>query len=673
MSNLNTQILPVIPQPRRFHLMSGKLKLDRNTKIILPNPVTESQRFSAHLIQEQAKSLTGVAIPIQEEDSCNEPGLRIVFGKFDQYESKLGEEGYSIAIGSPELRIDIVQQRNPGAENTMEPIVVIGANTDRGMFYGVQTLLQLMEKKGNRIYLPQIIIEDYPLYKIRGVSDDISRGQISTLDDFKNIIRTLAQYKINFYLPYIEDMFSFDKYPEIGLGRGALTKDEARELVAYAKQYQIEIVPIFECLGHQERMLRIPSLNHLAERPENPWCLSPVVEEVYSFLADCIQGLAEVFPSPYFCIGCDETDDLGKGKSKDLAAKIGKDGVFAQHILKVKEIVDRFGKQTWMYADMPFNLEYPNLLAKLPKDIVMINWIYIPAADYARAHAIQRSGYPQIVSPALHNWGRIFPDCETASKNVNQLLNVGYKTGAIGAIQSSWGDGGCENYREFNWYSYAQAAEASWNPDKLNRDWFDSVYFPQFYGTKDKSIQKLHQKLAESNRYFRFYYATTAFVLWQDQLERRATNMLSNRTLRGKRLAKIYQDCQKLFPQAEKTVTRHRDHLDLFKFVIDRIKLLSMRLQVPDRMEQAMNTLENQEIPGTVKLETLETLIAFVNEQKTLLDQLKPEFERLWLIYNKRPMVEVNLAKYDTLHLYYDSILTDAKMMINWLKVVSRL
>lgn len=673
MSNSTTQILPVIPQPRRFHLLSGKLRLDRNTRIILTHSVTESQRFSAHLIQEKVKSLTGLEIPIREEDYTYETGIRIHMGKSQTYEQKLDEEGYILAIGTPETHSTELPDKVDNTSIDKEPMIMIGANTDRGIFYGVQTLLQLMEKKGNSIYLPQLIIEDYPLYKIRGISDDISRGQISTLDDFKHIIRQLAAYKINFYLPYIEDMFSFDKYPEIGQGRGALTKDEARELVAYAKKYQIEIVPIFECLGHQERMLRIPALNHLAERPENPWCLSPVVDEVYSFLADCIQELAEVFPSPYFCIGCDETDDLGKGKSKDLAQKIGKDGVFAQHILKVKEIVDRFGKQTWMYADMPFNLEYPNLLAKLPKDIVMINWIYIPAADYARAHAIQSSGYPQIVSPALHNWGRIFPDFDTASRNVNHLLNVGYKTGAIGAIQSSWGDGGCENYREFNWYSYAQAADASWNPDQLNRDWFDTVYFPQFYGTKDKAIQKLHQKLVESNKDFKFYHATTAFVLWQDQLERRPTNILSNRTLRGKRLAKIYLDCQKLFPQAQKTVTRHQDHLDLFKFVMERIKLLSMRLQVPERMEQAMNTLENQKIPVSDKLETLETLVAFVTEQKTMLDQLKPEFERLWLIYNKRPMVAVNLEKYDTLHLYYNSIITDAKMMINWLKVVSRL
>lgn len=673
MSNPNNYILPVIPQPRRYHLLPGKLKLDQNTKIILSDPYSASQRFNAQLIQNKVKSLTGSHISIREADYSYEPGLRIIFGKGEPYEQELGEEGYGLAIGTPELRADKVQQRDLIAEKIMEQLVAISANTDRGIFYGVQTLLQLMEKKGNSVYLPQLIIEDYPLYKIRGVSDDISRGQISTLDDFKKIIRQLAAYKINFYLPYIEDMFQFDKYPEIGQDRGVLTKDEARELVAFAKQYHIEIVPIFECLGHQERALRIPALNHLAERPENPWCLSPVVDDVYPFLADCIQELIEVFPSPYFCIGCDETDDLGQGKSKELASKIGKDGVFAQHILKVKKIVDRFGKQTWMYADMPFNPEYPSLLAKLPKDIVMINWIYIPADDYARAHAIQEKGYPQIVSPAVHNWGRIFPDFETARSNVDHLLNVGYKTGAMGSIQSSWGDGGCENYREFNWYSYAHSADASWNPDKLERDWFDSVYFPQFYGTNDKSIQKLHQKLTESNRPFKYYHATSAFVLWQDQIERRPTNLVTNRTLRGKRLAKIYQDCVKLFPRAEKTVTQHQDHLELFKFAMERIKLLSLRLQVPARMEQAMNTLENQKIPVADKLQTFEKLIAFVNEQKTLLDHLKPEFERLWLNYNKRPMLDVNLAKYDNLHAYYDSVIADGKMFINWLKVVSRL
>jgi hexosaminidase len=668
MANQQSAPIPVIPQPRNVEFISGKIKLDNTTEIIVSNTATTSDIFSAGLIQQKVNELGGLSLQVINSNQVNlaspakSKSIKILLGNPDQWSEldtelksrglnlspELGNEGYLLHIDSQKIHI-------------------IGT-TDRGIFYGVQTLLQLMKKKGGNIYLPQVIIQDYPLFKIRGISDDISRGQISTLADFKKIIRQLAAYKINFYLPYIEDMFSFDKYPEIGLGRGALSKDEVRELVAYAKQYHIEIVPIFQCLGHQERLLAIPRLNHLAENPDKPWCFASVVEEVYPFLTDLIRELVEVFPAPYFCIGCDETYDLGSGKSKELATQIGKDGLFAQHVVKVKQIVEQHGKQVWMYADMPFSPEYPNLLDKLPKDIVMINWIYLTATDYRRAHAIQDSGYPQIVSPATHSHGRIFPDFEEANSNVDHLLYAGYKTGAIGAIQSSWSDFGGESYREFNWYSYAYSADAGWNPDKLHRDWFDRVYFPQFYGTKDKAVQNLHGKLSQSNRGFKWYYGNTAVVLFLDQMDRRPSILVSNREKKAKQLAKLVADCDKLIMQTEKTVTRHQEHLALFKLAIQRIKLLSMRLQTPIKFDTALNEFENPNLSIATKIKSLEQFIAFVNEQKQLLDQTKPEFERLWLNYYKRPMLDINLERYDQLQSYLDGLIFDADGFISYLK-----
>ena len=101
-------------------------------------------------------------------------------------------------------------------------------------------------------------IKDWPSLKWRGISDDISRGQVSMAEDFKNIIRELAFYKKNLYQPYIEDMFAFDSSPQVGRARGAITKSEMAEMVAEAKKYHVTLVPVFECLGHQDRLLSLP-------------------------------------------------------------------------------------------------------------------------------------------------------------------------------------------------------------------------------------------------------------------------------------------------------------------------------------------------------------------------------------------------------------------------------
>ena len=111
-------------------------------------------------------------------------------------------------------------------------------------------------------------IMDYPALEWRGVSDDMSRGQVSTIEDFKSIIRQLAFYKKNLYLPYIEDMYSFNADPNIGKDRGAITKSEMEQMVLEAKKNHIVLCPVFESLGHQDRLLSLPENRKYAEIQE---------------------------------------------------------------------------------------------------------------------------------------------------------------------------------------------------------------------------------------------------------------------------------------------------------------------------------------------------------------------------------------------------------------------
>ena len=140
-------------------------------------------------------------------------------------------------------------------------------NRSRVYLHGVMSLLQIIEEKGRSTIVSGGTIRDFPAEKIRGITDDISRGQVSTLDNFKEIVRTIARYKMNVYSPYIEDLFQFSKYPDIGKGRGALSPAECKELDAYAKKYFVEIIPIFETLGHWENILLQPKYRDLGEFP----------------------------------------------------------------------------------------------------------------------------------------------------------------------------------------------------------------------------------------------------------------------------------------------------------------------------------------------------------------------------------------------------------------------
>jgi hypothetical protein len=101
------------------------------------------------------------------------------------------------------------------------------------------------------------------------------------------------------YSPYIEDIFAFKKYPSIWQNRGALTHEQVKELEDYADQFHIEIIPVFETLGHFENILIKPEYVKFAEFP-GAQVLNTTSEEAYSFLMDLIDDIAPAFRSPYF-------------------------------------------------------------------------------------------------------------------------------------------------------------------------------------------------------------------------------------------------------------------------------------------------------------------------------------------------------------------------------------
>ena len=117
--------------------------------------------------------------------------------------------------------------------NVTQDSVQITASAPNGVYYALVTLSQLLQLNNGEICLLEI--EDKPTMPLRGISDDISRGQVSTLQNFKDIIRRMSLIKCNVYMPYMEDTFAFRKFPESGKFSDPVTQEEWAELVEYAK------------------------------------------------------------------------------------------------------------------------------------------------------------------------------------------------------------------------------------------------------------------------------------------------------------------------------------------------------------------------------------------------------------------------------------------------------
>ena len=209
-------------------------------------------------------------------------------------------------------------------------VQIIGGSSI-GLFYGLQTLRQIIRQQ--RTSLNYMMIEDKPYFKHRGFYHDVTRGKVPTLETLKQLVDRLAYYKINQFQLYIEYTFAFKGMSEVWVDKDPLTAEEILILDAYCKERHIELIPSLSTFGHLYEVLRTHSFTELCE-------LEHVREEPYLFTGrnhtlnatdvrsiELVKNMLEqyipLFSSDTFNICCDETFELGKGKSKAYADEVG--------------------------------------------------------------------------------------------------------------------------------------------------------------------------------------------------------------------------------------------------------------------------------------------------------------------------------------------------------------
>ncbi|WP_445721104.1 beta-N-acetylhexosaminidase, partial [Flavobacterium sp.] len=238
--------LPLIPQPQQIEIHKGTFTLNKET-VIQPN----YNLAEAQYLQKSIKELTGLDLKIQ---SAVNKQNRIVLAHSEI--KRKSNDGYELLISNKKF-------------------VAIYAKTPEGFFYGIQTFLQLLPiEKKDKISLPCLSILDYSKFQWRGMHLDVSR-HFFPKDFIKKYIDYLAMYKMNTFHWHLTDdqgwRIEIKKYPkltEVGAWRngsmighytdqtfddirygGFYTQEEIKEIVAYAKERHITIVPEIEMPG----------------------------------------------------------------------------------------------------------------------------------------------------------------------------------------------------------------------------------------------------------------------------------------------------------------------------------------------------------------------------------------------------------------------------------------
>ena len=361
----------------------------------------------------------------------------------------------------------------PAKENMVQSYIIniepnkitIEATTEQGMFYGAQSLKQLIRHQlitENNLNIPCYKIFDYPSLEYRGWMDDISRGPIPTTDFIKEQIRRLAEYKFNFFNLYTEHLFKLDEYPDIAPTDG-LTAEEIQELTEYAKDYYIEFIGNQQCFAHAEKTLDNPFYDDIKDTRFN---FNPGVEETYEFLETLLGETAQAYESKYFNINCDETEGLGNGKAKSYVDSLGSENAYCQHINKVYDILQKYDKDVMMWGDIL--AKNPEMIKQLPEDIQFIVWSYGGRDSFDEMIApFKNSGHTFWIAPGASCWASSFPYIDNYIKNIAHFNRDGYKNGAKGVINTAWDDYG-ETMFNSTWHAMVWCAETSWNTLKTN-------------------------------------------------------------------------------------------------------------------------------------------------------------------------------------------------------------
>ena len=228
--------------------------------------------------------------------------------------------------------------------------VVISARTAAGLFYGCQTLEQLMEDSRDfNLTIPQMKITDYPQIDYRAVHFD-NKHHLDRTEYYYRTIDKLARYKINAVIWEIDDKLRFSRHPEIG-APNALSKQEVRAISRYAKERNIEITPLVQGLGHAGYILK----HHweLRENPASDWEFCPSDPRTYDLQFDLYKDALEAMPDgKYLHIGGDEITAIGIDERCKATGKSAFE-LQMEWLKKVCDFAVAHGKTPIFWDDMP--------------------------------------------------------------------------------------------------------------------------------------------------------------------------------------------------------------------------------------------------------------------------------------------------------------------------------
>ena len=468
----------LLPSPRKHQNKPGLFHPRDDTPIILlgaaPESVADELFDTALELREFLQERFSLACPI--ESHANTGGL---------------EKRIELVYEDPTSPRANATTRQGYALSVTPKIIRIKGSSSAAVRYGVETLKQLWTASG-RTALRACEIRDQPAFEMRGVLLDVSRGKVPKPETIVQFLDWMVSVKLNVLMLYTEHVFRFRRHPLIGKDASPYDAETMRRLDRHAKKNHIELIPTLQSLGHMQHVLDISRYASLAESKKK-WSLSPAVEGTYELLSDLYDEYLPNFRSRWFNANCDEPVDLGHGRSKDWAARVGRGRVYRHHLDKIRALAAEHGRRTMIWGDVVH--EHPDEIPKLDRRIVFLDWWYEDDHDFNRVRVFKKNGIEFLVCPGTSAWNSLFPRLNKAFANISGYARSGKRHGARGLINTDWGDNGHVNLLGNSRIAFAWGAELSWARREPERRAFERAFALHTYQDRSGTTSKILRDL----------------------------------------------------------------------------------------------------------------------------------------------------------------------------------
>jgi len=604
--------LILLPIPRKVEYTTDTYRLEETFKLVDEDSITPE--ISLQLLKDQLTNLSELT-----EDSS--------FLIHISNNMEMAEQEYQLEI-------------------TTETISISGGSSV-AIHYAIMTLNQIIAQSGRE--LPTLVIEDSPDFPTRGVMLDISRDKVPTMKTLFELVDMFTMMKINHLQLYMEHTFAYKNHEVVWKDSSPMTPEEIQGLDAYCKERFIELVPNQNSFGHLTRWLKHDEYRHLAEAPDgwstpwgefrpDPYSLNPTEPASLELIQELFDELLPNFSSDLFNVGCDETWDVGQGKNKELVEEQGRGRVYLDFLLKIYEEVKSRGKTMMFWGDI-IN-EHPELIPEIPRDTIALEWWYEDVNQYMeKCKLYAEANISFYVCPGTSSWTTLAGRTQNCVTNIQAAIEAGLEYGAIGMLNTDWGDLGHWQPLPVSYLGFAYGAATAWCYE-TNKD-IDLPAVLDMFIFKDKGQVMGQLAYDLGNAYLKpeltIFNGSLMFWMYHNDLAEMAETP---------RYSSFAKSGKELINDRDSLSEKLRETSEFIHGVIGNIEDADMQRDDAELIQSEFMTVANMLLLAVDDAQRQIKASVEPDEIKGRLDAIEKQFKANWLARNREGGLSDSMARF---------------------------